>query len=118
MNDRELLEMAAKAAGIAWTEYNDEYGLVLSRSNMGDELLIWNPLLFDGDALRLANFLDLTIGRTYDGAYVDLCSGEILQHMEDGCQHEVKWAECGGDKNMACRRAIVRAAAEIGRSMS
>lgn len=59
--DRELLELAAKAAGMAGMEYTDHFvgdyydtrnGEFGMRDN--SELSIWNPLTDDGDALRLA----------------------------------------------------------------
>lgn len=106
MNDRELLEMAAKAAGIAWTEHNDEYGLVLSKANMGHELLIWNPLTDDGDALRLAVNLSL---------HVKVCRRSTLVEKRELGDDVVE--AHGSDANAATRRAITRAAAEIGRSL-
>jgi hypothetical protein len=59
----------------------------------------WNPLTDDGDALRLAVKLDLivTIGAARD------CDGRLSLDNSD-------------DPYAATRRAIVRAAAEIGRS--
>lgn len=47
MLDRELLELAAKAAGI---DYRPQYDLV--KTSIGWDT--WDPLTDDGDALRLA----------------------------------------------------------------
>lgn len=47
MTDRELLELAAKAAGLRWS-----YDL---------NLKVWNPLTDDGDALRLAVVLNILV---------------------------------------------------------
>lgn len=58
MTDREMLEFAAKAAGIdrIWYEWDmsGEWGL---REREGTEGGLWNPLTDDGDALRLASCL-------------------------------------------------------------
>ena len=51
MSDKELLELAAKAAGYDKTRTCiDEYFWVLTD---GDDWHPWNPLTDDGDALRL-----------------------------------------------------------------
>ena len=55
MTDRELLEFAAKAAGIEgeWTNpMPSAVGNGTIRTGIGGSL--WNPLTDDGDALRLA----------------------------------------------------------------
>ena len=89
MNDRELLEAAAKAEGHA-------YPWVLP-AGFGERP--WNPLTDDGDALRLAVKLRLLVNVTEffsiatDGADLD---GEELH---------------GSDPYAATRRAIVRATA-------
>ena len=97
-SDRELLELAARAAGLhlcgyswiseseddeefeilesAFVKYHQEQGLATR----------WNPLTDDGDALRLAYSIRLRI---------PIWGGSLA----------------------GCRRAIVRAAAAIGRAM-
>ena len=63
MNDRELLEMAAKAAGLPmceeWDCAADGDGILIGAGN-GD-LKPWNPLTDDGDALRLAHALGMQL---------------------------------------------------------
>jgi hypothetical protein len=93
MNDRELLEAAAKAAGLRVNfhpaaSYN------------------WNPLTSDADALRLAVQLRLD---------VDCAGGEVVVAYEQ-ITHAHAAERVGDDPIAATRRAIVRAAAEIGRS--
>ena len=90
MSDRELLELAAKAAGEVAGDWigNPHY--------MNGVLMRWNPLDDDGDALRLAVKLRL-LG------------------SEDSCLVTAMYEL--GDPLAATRRAIVRAAAEIGRNM-
>lgn len=114
MDDRELLELAAKAAGIGPVIGFEAGKLVIGPHT---HCRHWNPIADDDEAFRLVNALGLTVGQSFDGAYVDLCCGEILQLMKDGCQYEVKWSKYGGDKNAACRLAVVLCAAKIGKAM-
>lgn len=113
MTDRELLEMAAKAAGINHHHIDDD-GVWWRNSHMSESVYKWNPLADDGDALRLAVKLNLIIGpfatyvsvaETYDKPKLGAQGREFV------CWHH----ETKGDQLAATRRAIVRAAAEIGR---
>jgi predicted peroxiredoxin len=56
MTDKELLTLAAKAAGIEVTHYVFGKGLSLANPKEGMQILprVWNPLNSDADALRLA----------------------------------------------------------------
>jgi hypothetical protein len=114
MTDRELLELAAKAAGIDVVGYADrllvlpEYdgSLIRRHENGGD--VEWNPLADDGDAFRLAVKLGITM---YPAESVGDCATTTFP---DG-----KWVtvESSGDPLADLRRAIVLAAAEIGKAM-
>jgi hypothetical protein len=112
MTDKELLELAAKAAGYT-VAYHERVGgnyMVVKELNSAR----WNPLTDDGDALRLVVKLGLDILVTPNGETTVM--GPFLQ--DDGQDygiHEVVQHE--SDPYAATRRAIVRAAAEIGRSM-
>jgi len=97
MSDRELLEDAAKAAGIGPLSWIEPDGTKIVTN------VRWNPLTDDGDALRLA--VELRIGSVH----------ALLQWSEEN--HEDAEAAWENDPNAATRRAIVRAAAEIGRNM-
>jgi hypothetical protein len=101
MTDRELLKLAAKAAGYNMAKVLDGYPMYMEGYG------IWNPLADDGDALRLAVQLRLmpVIEEWSDGLRVFVPS-----HL-DGVER------LSGDPYAATRRAIVRAAAEIGRQM-
>ena len=103
MSDRELLELAAKAAGI--DAHVTEWSSTVE-DDEGDYLKPWNPLTDDGDALRLAVKLGLLIDTH------GLSSRVALPYQSD-------WTieKHGTDPLAATRRAIVRAAAEIGRDM-
>jgi hypothetical protein len=102
--DRELLEAAAKAAGIeVW--WNGRTCFVLKTKVATHE---WNPLTSDADALRLAVELRLNLSLDRTGIKVF--------HDDKPCIKAGGW-ESRADENEVVRRAIVRAAAEIGRSM-
>lgn len=113
MTDRELLELAAKAAGIEWIAHTDliDGSPALRTSVTVAPLGMWAPLTDDGDALRLAVKL---------GMELDLLTGEkkaATAYYEDATSGAWKVREPhGADPYAATRRAIVRAAAEIGRS--
>ena len=114
MSDKELLELAAKAAGIE-LEWPQDYGGAdhLSPHDTSTRQ-IWNPLTDDGDALRLAVALNLDILQEPVSSKSNAV--EVVANIE-GIEFQ-PWAwECRApDPCAATRRAIVRAAAEIGKS--
>ena len=99
--DRELLELAARAAGIVgvWHE-RGQCIHVTDCAGMSD--MWWRPLTDDGDALRLAMKLGFTVepGKCWHSPYGPAFGEDLL----DG-------------EMTATRRAIVRAAAAIGEAM-
>jgi hypothetical protein len=113
MTDRELLELAAKAAGFDTIEWQDMEGWGEIRYGYSEAVWnghnYWNPLHDDADALRLAVVLRLPLdyasmdGRT-DFASVNIGDGDEL------------WEPLAKDPCAAMRRVIVRAAAAIGES--
>ena len=96
MTDRELLEAAAKAAGLSGRgTWDDKWGCLTDY-----ECWTFDPLEDDGDALRLA--VELSIFTTPEFYhYKSLSLFGTRDH--DPCA--------------ATRRAIVRAAAEIGKGL-
>jgi hypothetical protein len=107
MNDKQMLEMAAKAAGHANFEHEGSGGLLITTE---DEFsYFWNPLKDDGDALRLAVKLGMTVSIKTKGD--KLCT-KAWSYDRKICseRHE-------NDPYAATRRAITRAAAEIGRAL-
>jgi hypothetical protein len=109
MSDKELLEDAAKAAGLP-VEFSDgDVGgyWPCGRDEFGDVDQWWNPLTDDGDALRLAVKLglDVRVFATRMEPYTGV-SGQGA-YVEEG-----HW----DDHYAATRRAIVRAAASIRRA--
>ena len=105
MTDRELLELAAKAAGLEFDPTaKTAHGLMIVRDGavcQSDQVL-WNPLTDDGDALRLAVKLRMDV-EWLDADTVFVSGGPCI-HV-------------GVDHYAATRRAIVRAAAEIGKGL-
>jgi hypothetical protein len=104
MTDRELLEAAARAAGYWAAEFNCPANL--PRPD-------WNPLTDDGDALRLATVCRLTV--CMDG-YATVSASEQWRGGDPAAAFITQSVRECDDKHAATRRAIVRAAAEIGRS--
>jgi hypothetical protein len=102
MTDRELLELAAKAAG---KEHYGEYGPHAGLKTTGGW---WNPLTNSGDAFEFAVKLrlDLTFYATA------LLNTEYVYVGDSHTRTELHL-----DDLAATRRAIVRAAAEIGKEM-
>lgn len=112
MDNRTLLELAAKAAGKTidqktFGEYQDAHrGMVVADGEH------WNPLDDDGDALRLAVKLNLDIRYESYDAGVAVIVGAAWDDAPEAI-HEI--FERDGPR--AVRLAITRAAADIGRSM-
>jgi hypothetical protein len=150
MNDRELLELAAKAAGLSAYVYIGPEGLLEWVDETDDEegyfpnpVQWWNPIRSDGDALWLA--VKLRIWVDYYGcgssvpAYVSanyhlsiyrgtrkyvnvyyVPDEMFTSDRQDERSHALYQMEEEGHPRgieVATRRAIVRAAAEIGRQM-
>ena len=110
MTDRELLELAAKAAGIV-ADYFEEDGDD-SEGMWGSGYEAWNPLTDDGDALRLAMALGLVVCIMNDVGF----TGVYLPAEHIGGKYDVV-EHHDNDPYAATRRAIVCAAAEIGKQM-
>ena len=126
MEDRELIELAAKAYGFGdpegnfiWTE--SEYprgsktnGALWNYIGWCDTAQLWNPLTDDGDALRLA--VKLGMGISF-GQYAPLDVYSVyISKVEHGDEIAVGCIT-DGDEFGVVRRAIVRAAAQIGKEM-
>lgn len=97
MHDKELLELAAKAAGIdliSWTNMYDACDEIGGRFITQPRGEPWNPLEDDGDSLRLA-----------------------VKLMEFEPYKSRGYLPCITSDAQDTRRAIVRAAAEIGKAM-
>ena len=109
MTDRELLEDAARAAGIGWDRDSEVwFGEPFVRCD-------WNPLTDDGDALRLRNRLGLNLftGRVPGGGSMLICACSPVS-----ADHSSEKIDAHTDEHAATRRAIVRAAAALANSMT
>ena len=94
MENRSLLELAAKASGFSYIDVSHYFN--------------WNPIDEDGDAFSLAVKLNLTIVQ-------DVKDKICCVHWTDVQCVNVPW---GDDKYVATRLAIVKAAALIGKSLA
>lgn len=112
--DRELLELAAKASGREgdWVDFAGmdirvgyQGGLLCGDADSG---YYWNPLKDDGDLYRLAREVKGNLYFSGRRGFFEITSDSeepaITEHFEIGNREEEA-------------RAIVRAAAEIGRAM-
>ena len=115
--DRELLEFVAKAAGyrVRWvdapTSFNYEGFLIKTEKKLPNECDVeikWNPFTNSGDALELA--VKLGIG-------VAIPDKKFPTVRRAFCSDIGGWSVTDPDVYAAQRRAIVLAAAEIGRTM-
>lgn len=109
MTDRELLELAAKAAGYSIcheVEGKDCLALKDPKGYLGDEHFYWNPLKDDGDALRLAVKIGVVVDSHGMYSRASFPFGDNISHVSHG-----------DDPYAATRRAIVLAAAEIGKEI-
>jgi len=131
MSDRELLELAAKAAGYKKIEYHNLKGSMLDFRYGRDEAIwndeeYWNPLVDDAEAFQLAVKLQLDVcpyvyfnercqlpavsklRKTADGSWLEEKVSVFPEYSESFVEH---------DPYAATRRAIVKAAAEIGKGV-
>lgn len=99
--DLELDRLAARAAGIHLHHWNENLQRWMTSSVQdGDPDGSWSARDDDGDALRLA----VKLGVLFKPSFAHFIGLERFA--------------CQGDEESATRRAIVRAAAEIGRRMA
>lgn len=104
MSDKELLEFAAKAIALPERGWMGPAFMYVKDKTFTD----WNPLADDGDALRLAVKLRMDVEPWIHGD--SACSRVLCQEVLIDEPHY------GDDPERATRRAIVRAAAEIGKA--
>jgi len=115
MTDREMLEFAAKAAGVDF---------ISERST--DQMLwivgggVWSPKHDDGDALRLAVKLELSILlRPYRVEVISWPqTTDVLGFGIPPTPRVIAIEPYGDDPQVATRYAIFRVAAEIGKGLT
>lgn len=113
MSDRELLELAAKAAGLPLGYGEGEYFYcehgpfgASMYGKQGNAPLNWNPLADDGDALRLAVMLHINLEFGPSHVYAEIQNAKAFYADE----------ESDGLLSNATRYVIVQAAAELGKA--
>lgn len=116
MTDRELLELAAKAAGhriVEWVQDGNgvDVAIIIRGGGDGFSKRPWQPMHenqmtdCDGDALRLAVALRMQIDILDRSVYALAMGGTKVCELDRA------------DIDAVTRRAITRAAAEIGKGM-
>ena len=120
MTDRELLELAAKAAGISGSWFEDCNHMI--REFVFDRMFgiktkagLWNPLTDDGDALRLAVELRIDVNHDEVGMKSFVYARTVFND-----ETHIGLSEIFDDESERLdrtRRAITRAAAQIGKDM-
>jgi len=114
MSDMELLEFAAKACKIGNCDRVDIDGSRLffdPNDRECESYTRWNPLANDADAFRLAASLHMTVSFGPMESHASTISGSLRGNhfMEKHIDHMMS-------VESATRRAIVNAAAEVGRN--
>ena len=104
--DRELLELAAKAADYQYAKHG---GYIVVDGIPGN----WNPLTDDGDALRLAVKLHIGIRSHGPTHWQQPNTSVALYEIGEDVGGRIQ-VRHGDDPSHATRRAIVKAAASIG----
>ena len=108
MTDKELIKLAAKAAGISkqWD------GSLVDKENPNR---VWSPLTDDGDALRLAVMLCIDVSHDAIGMKSFVYARTVFND-----ETHIGLSEIFDDESERLdrtRRAITRAAAQIGKEM-
>lgn len=125
-SDRELLELAARAAGLKIEGEADKLcvfpahrtgGLSVFNDRGGSQL--WNPRTDDGDALRLMTRLHLYVKHfPFLEDDTDKYPGFVeVWRTDDSDPLWVEYLTAESERLEVTRRAITRAAAEIGKAM-
>lgn len=117
MTDRELLELAAKAAGMnfSWID-RLECGEVWKDGEKVKRF--WQPHRDDGDALRLRNALQMILIDEGDKVYAEVTRYPAGCVVREPYERDLPGGFASQSSvDTATRRAIVRAAVEIGRAM-
>ena len=110
MEDKELLELAAKAAGITGSWHRSGY---VAYSGWSDS--IFDPLNDDGDAFRLAVELRIDVSHDEVGMKSFVYARTVFNDETHIGLSEIFDDE--SERLYRTRRAITRAAAQIGKEM-
>lgn len=110
MTDRELLELAAKAAGVQGLHYESGAGLFIGYAS--STALYWNPLDSDADAFRLEVVAEIVSGPGVGNRQWATWHAAGKTFFESN-----ERPDGTANARAARRRAIVRAAAARGKAM-
>lgn len=118
MTDKELLELAAKAAGLQIEWHSEMAGsFPVYKNDAGSGYTPWNPLEDDGDTFRLAAALDLSTVYMDEKVCVFRTPGAVTHewglvkpHFSDS---GMTVEPINGDRPKATRYAVTRAAARL-----
>ena len=102
-SDRELLEWAAKAAGLTIARWVDGVPQLASDTHQLGK--VWNPRTDNGQAFELAMLVDITVRRIDPYVYA---IGKT--------QHQARF-DNADDMMAAAREAVFMAAVELGKAM-
>lgn len=116
-NDRELLELAAKAMGLAlsWHDWGD-FGLQPMAAKMGEVCAgptTWNPRTDDGDCARM----EAALGIDVEWHNVGVRCSKLTGAFSDDIVAREPYDYHNGDKQAARRLASLRVASAIGKAM-
>ncbi|MDU9391895.1 hypothetical protein [Pseudomonas sp. zfem002] len=111
MSDVEILQLAAKAIGGVYDQLTE---CITFDGGLNYEQ--WEPLSNLSHALNLRHRLHLKTG--FDGRFFGLCAYATYPTGPDSCNSIMQNVEEAGGKRAALRRAIVCAAAEMGKAKS
>lgn len=109
MEDKELLKLAAKAAGLEFSDgraLDPTHYIARDIGSTSHDWDGWNPLIRDRDAFRLAVKLGLVLNLSPR----EDCRGQTVVTYHGVCKVE---EPCYEGRDVAARRAIVRVAAEL-----
>ena len=112
MIDRKLLELAAKALRYEVADYHRTKGLIIDvpiDQPIKKGGLYWNPQDDDGDSMRLAINLGISIEFVKDGVRCRALNVEWMGEVGMFCDME--------HLRSATRSSVLRVAAEIGKGM-
>lgn len=114
--DRELLELAAKAAGLTIRDSTRWPNTVVRQITMDDgspNWVRWNPRNDDGDGARL----EAALGIDVEWHNVGVRCAKLTGAWCDDVVARESFDDHNGDKQAARRLASLRVAASIGRAM-
>lgn len=116
--DREMLELAAKAAGLNF-DWNYKYDCAKVWDDGDKKRTFWSPLLCDGDAMRLRGKIGASIADEGSSVRVEIHKYQNSSVIIEAYDRDLPggFSSCYS-VNKATRLAIIKAAAEIGKRMA